>query len=175
MGVVLLVLWVVMVQLKLPEQTVNRWGELVFVPLLTLSTSCRSCCGSMQVSILSSRSMMADVPMCLIIKSTKSSRFRRKSTIYKTQHWYQFTTGLQYSVTVHLNWLLPIKYQLHQDLRLDITLGFGYCDASVFLVLKAAFVSRLTCSGLRPMRMDRTLEKKLARSGLRGGSFWRKL
>ena len=32
----------------------------------------------------------------------------------------------------------------------------------------------LTCSGLRPIRMDRTLEKKLARSGLRGGSFWRK-
>ncbi|TNN40667.1 hypothetical protein EYF80_049161 [Liparis tanakae] len=40
-----------------------------------------SCCGSMQVSIRSSRSMMADVPMCLIIKSTKSSRFRRNSTI----------------------------------------------------------------------------------------------
>lgn len=51
--------------------------------LPTLRTSCRSCCGSMQVSILSSRSMMADVPMCLIIKSTKSSRFRRKSTICK--------------------------------------------------------------------------------------------
>lgn len=33
---------------------------------------------------------------------------------------------------------------------------------------------RLTCSGLRPIRMDRTLEKKLASSGLRGGSFWRK-
>lgn len=33
---------------------------------------------------------------------------------------------------------------------------------------------RLTCSGLRPIRMDRTLEKKLAKSGLRGGSFWRK-
>lgn len=31
-----------------------------------------------------------------------------------------------------------------------------------------------TCSGLRPMRMDRTFEKKLARSGLRGGSLWRK-
>lgn len=52
--------------------------------LLTLRTSCRNCCGSKQVSILSSRSMIADVPMCLIIKSTKSSRFRRKSTIYTT-------------------------------------------------------------------------------------------
>lgn len=53
------------------------------VPLLTLRTSCRSCCGSMQVSIRSNKSMMADVPICFIIKSTKSSRFRRKSTIYK--------------------------------------------------------------------------------------------
>lgn len=33
---------------------------------------------------------------------------------------------------------------------------------------------QLTCSGLRPISMDRTLEKKLANSGLRGGSFWRK-
>lgn len=33
---------------------------------------------------------------------------------------------------------------------------------------------KLTCSGLRPIRIDRTLEKKLARRGLRGGSFWRK-
>lgn len=39
---------------------------------------------------------------------------------------------------------------------------------------KATCSRRLTCSGLRPIRMDRTLEKKLAKSGLRGGSFWRK-
>jgi hypothetical protein len=57
----------------------------------TLSTSCLSCCGSMQVSILSSRSMIADVPMCLITKSTKSSRFRRNSTIWKTMHAHKHT------------------------------------------------------------------------------------
>lgn len=34
--------------------------------------------------------------------------------------------------------------------------------------------SELTLSGLRPIRMERTLEKKLARRGFRGGSFWRK-
>lgn len=51
--------------------------------LHTFRTSCRSCGGSMQVSILRSRSMIADVPMCLIIKSTKSTCFCRKSTIYR--------------------------------------------------------------------------------------------
>lgn len=54
----------------------------VMEQLPTFRTSCRSCGGSMQVSILRSRSMIADVPMCLIIKSTKSTCFCRKSTIY---------------------------------------------------------------------------------------------
>lgn len=76
--------------------------------------------------------MMADVPMCLIIRSTKSSCFRRNSTIYKQKQ-------ACYSE----------KEKLFPD------------DKS----------SKLTCSGLRPIRIDRTLEKKLARSGLSGGSF----
>lgn len=49
--------------------------------LLTFSTSCLGCGGSMHVSSLSNKSMMADVPMCFIIRSTKSRFFFRKSTI----------------------------------------------------------------------------------------------
>lgn len=49
--------------------------------LLTFSTSCLGCGGSMHVRSLSSKSMMADVPMCFMIRSTKSRFFFRKSTI----------------------------------------------------------------------------------------------
>lgn len=49
--------------------------------LLTFSTSCLGCGGSMHVRSLSNRSMMAEVPMCFIIRSTKSRFFFKKSTI----------------------------------------------------------------------------------------------
>lgn len=123
---------------------------LYFIPLSTLRTSCRSCCGSMQVSIRSSRSMMADVPMCLIIKSTKSSCFRRKSTIYK------HSKGSKKKNMEPKKIVCVIRWQL-----------VPYSDTK-------PSSQPLTCSGLRPISIDRTLEKKLANSGLRGGSFWRK-
>lgn len=49
--------------------------------LLTFSTSCRGCGGSMHVRSLSNKSMIADVPMCFMMRSTKSRFFFKKSTI----------------------------------------------------------------------------------------------
>lgn len=92
----------------------NKW-EVSFLAQLrklpTLRTSCRSCCGSMQVSILRSRSMMADVPMCLIIKSTKSSRFRRKSTICKHRQ----SNNTHHRISSEDKLLFPagLKYHFH--------------------------------------------------------------
>jgi hypothetical protein len=49
--------------------------------LLTFSTSCLGCGGSMHVRSLSNKSMIAEVPICFIIRSTKSRFFFKKSTI----------------------------------------------------------------------------------------------
>lgn len=49
--------------------------------LLTFSTSCLGCGGSIHVRSLSNKSMIAEVPMCFIIRSTKSCFFFKKSTI----------------------------------------------------------------------------------------------
>lgn len=51
-----------------------------------------------------------------------------------------------------------------------------FCFAPWVTIFQSAWCmcEQLTRSGLRPIRMERTLEKKLARRGLRGGSFWRK-
>lgn len=79
--------------------------------LPTFRTSCRSCGGSMQVSILRSRSMIADVPMCLIIKSTKSTCFCRKSTIYR---------------------IIIIKKKLHHSLKQSKTLCIVHTGQTVY-------------------------------------------
>lgn len=95
----------------------------------------------MHVSILSSRSMMAEVPMCWI-----------DHQVYK---------------------ILPFPQKIYYLYKQKFQGSVRYTIQCMFF---NGLVSKwLTCSGLRPIRMDRTLEKKLARSGLRGGSLWRKL
>ena len=57
----------------------SRW--IILSSFSQFNTSCLGCGGSMQVSSLSSKSMIAEVPMCLITRSTKSCFFFKKSTI----------------------------------------------------------------------------------------------
>lgn len=64
-----------------PAQTPPPLQSTTVIILLTFSTSCLGCGGSMHVRSLSNRSMIAEVPMCFIRRSTKSRFFFKNSTI----------------------------------------------------------------------------------------------
>lgn len=64
----------------------------------------------MQVSSLSNKSMIAEVPMCLIMRSTKSCFFFKKSTIWKLKNKLIFASCILHD-KLHQSLLILPSYQ----------------------------------------------------------------
>lgn len=64
----------------------------------------------MQVSSLSNKSMIAEVPMCLIMRSTKSCFLFKKSTIWKLKGKLIFVSRSLH-IKLHQTLLISLSYQ----------------------------------------------------------------
>lgn len=64
----------------------------------------------MQVSSLSNKSIIAEVPMCLIMRSTKSCFLFKKSTIWKLKSKLIFASCILHD-KLHQSLLISLSYQ----------------------------------------------------------------